>query len=504
MNKMNPIKSSIGSLATRILKKNDENESGKSSFKDSKDKPILTAHFKNLVDLVESDGKPAFLVKEDGVPRVLFKIELDGKPCFPPPKDQIPWLLPRADKVIEYFNVSKKLEPFEADISLFEDLITYHRGISELPDKEYYVLLASWVMHTYLMESFHYSPILLFFAVPERGKSRTGKGLIYVAYRGVHTETLNEANLFRWSENHRASLFLDVRDLWNKAEKRGADDILLSRMERGCKVSRVLWPEKGAFRDTKHYDVFGPTIIATNEAIHPILDTRCISITMSDSVKNFERSVKPEEALTLKERLVEFRLRHLGEPLPKVPKPARGRLGDILKPIYQIIRLANSNREKEFISLVKQIDEKRRLEKYQSIEAQIIYSLLELEFRVMKGFLPLKDITEKVNLDKPERYHISPKRIGKTLRALGFEWGWTHGGTTSIAYDPIKIDHLSIAYGLKFAPPSPVSPPSPASTTESNAELAKPDGQTGLGGLGEANYDTASDEEQDIEDSVDL
>ena len=483
---------SIGSIATRILKSNKENESSNRGRTDQpKDKPVYTAYFKNLVDLVESEGKQAFLIKEDGTSKVLFKIELDGKVYFPPPKDQIPWLLPRADKVVEYYSAIKELgSSIDADRILFEDLVSYHKSISELPSEDYYVLLAAWVMHTYLMEGFHYSPILLFFAVPERGKSRTGKGIIYVAYRGVHTETLNEANLFRWSENHRATLFLDVRDLWNKAEKRGADDILLSRIERGCKVSRVLWPEKGAFRDTKHYDVFDPTIISTNEAVHPILDTRCISIIMSDSVKIFESSVRPEDALSLKERLVEFRLRHLGVPLPIVPKPARGRLGDILKPIYQTIRVANPKREEEFLRLLKQIEEKRRLEKSQSLEAQIVEVLIELEFKVWNGFLPLKDITERVNKEKPERYHISPKRIGKTLRALGFDWGWTHRGTTAIDYDTVKINHLTKSYGLKFAPASPASPVCPAELANSTLDSAENTGVAGDAGLAGAKYNT--------------
>ncbi|MBI2118973.1 MAG: hypothetical protein HYT97_05030 [Elusimicrobia bacterium] len=497
---MNSIKSSIGSLATRILKKNEENESGKSSFKDSKDKPILTAHFKNLVDLVESEGKPAFLIKEDGVPRVLFKIELDGKPCFPPPKDQIPWLLPRADNVIEYFNISKAQEPAIVDHNLFEDLVTYHKGISELPSESYYVLLSAWVMHTYLMESFHYSPILLFFAVPERGKSRTGKGLIYVAYRGVHTETLNEANLFRWSENHKASLFLDVRNLWQKAERRGSDDILLSRIERGCKVSRVLWPERGAFRDSKHYDVFGPTVIATNEAVHPILDTRCISITMSDSVKNFEKSVKPEVALPLKERLVEFRLRHLGELQPKVPKPARGRLGDILKPIYQTIQMVCPSRKDEFINLVEQIEEGKKLEKSLSLEARLIQVIEELQYRVTNGFVSVTEITEKLNLGKPEMEWLTPHRISRKLKAIGFDWGLNANGTAAIAYNQIKLDRLKEHYGLNQTPVKPVTPVIREIKPEPMNDHAGFTGDTGFS----SNEGKELEDQEEIEDSVDL
>ncbi|MDP3763775.1 MAG: hypothetical protein Q8Q92_04005, partial [bacterium] len=272
---------------------------------------------------------------------------------------------------------------------------------------------------------------------------------------GIHTETLNEANLFRWSENHRASLFLDVRDLWQKAEKRGADDILLSRIEKGCKVSRVLWPEKGAFRDTANYDVFGPTIISTNEAISHILDTRCISITMADSAKRFENVVDPKDALPLKERLVEFRFRHMGEALPSVNKPANARLGDILKPLFQIITLVNPERESDFIFLVREIEEGRKLDKSQGLDAQLIQVVEQLEQRVISGFLSVMAVTELYNLDKTERQRLTPQRIGRKLKALGFDGGRTGEGSAAIGYDRAKIKRLMAAYGLPLTSETP-------------------------------------------------
>src|SRR4030067_2586284 len=116
--------------------------------------------------------------------------------------------------------------------------------------------------------------MILFYAVPERGKTRTGKAAIYIAYRGVHCVDLREANLFRFAQDLRATLFIDIMDLWKKAEKNGSEDILLLRCEKGAKATRVIYPEKGAFRDTVYDSVSGPTFIATNQPVHKILDTR--------------------------------------------------------------------------------------------------------------------------------------------------------------------------------------------------------------------------------------
>lgn len=141
-------------------------------------KGVYTAQFDGLVDLVEDNGAVAFLVKTDAQLQVCSQVERDGTLYLPPPKDQIPWVLPRGEEVLRHYQA-------DTDAVLYDDLLSYHKGISELPHEDDYDLLASWDIHTYLLEQFQYTPILWLFAVPERGKSRTGKGIIYVAYRGT-------------------------------------------------------------------------------------------------------------------------------------------------------------------------------------------------------------------------------------------------------------------------------------------------------------------------------
>src|SRR2546428_389200 len=82
-------------------------------------------------------------------------------------------------------------------------------------------------------------PHLYFDGPPEFGKTRTGKGIIYAARRGIHTETLREPNFIREARDRNATIFLDVMDLWQKAERRWCEDILLARCERGSQAMRV-------------------------------------------------------------------------------------------------------------------------------------------------------------------------------------------------------------------------------------------------------------------------
>jgi len=107
-------------------------------------------------------------------------------------------------------------------------------------------------------------------------------------------------------------------NIWKKAEKSGSEDILLHRYEKGAVVARVLYPEKGAFKDTIYYEIFGPTIIATNENIHKILETRAIPIKMPQARRQFENEVKPENSRELKERLIAFKAKHQNESLANI------------------------------------------------------------------------------------------------------------------------------------------------------------------------------------------
>lgn len=221
--------------------------------------------------------------------------------------------------------------------------MAWFTAASELPSPGYRLLETAWVFYTYLLEAATYSPEICFYAVPERGKTRTGKAMIYVARRGVHVESLRDAYLVRMAHNCQEALFFDCLDLWRKAERAGCEDILLGRFERGIKVPRVLYPERGAHRDTVYYDTFGPTVIATNVPVSKILDTRAVQVNMPQARNGiYEVDLAPEAALPLKERLTAWQALTLGKPVPDCQKFAPERLGDILKPLLQIVLLGGT------------------------------------------------------------------------------------------------------------------------------------------------------------------
>ncbi len=403
---------------------------------------VYSAQFDGLVDVVEYEGEPAFLVLTGNGLQIMTRAERDGQILLPPPKGQIQWLLPPADEALRHYAA-------DSDGQLWNDLVAYHRGVSELPSDAHYEFIATWVMHTYLLEGMHYSPQLCLFAVPERGKTRTGSAIVHVAYRGIHVESLREAYLLRFAAHCGGTVFFDVRALWRKAEREGSEDIVLCRFERGITVPRVIYPDRGPHQDTVYYPIFGPTIIGTNEPIHHILETRAVTITMPDATRSFEDDVTPEAGRTLRARLVAFRARHIGKPLPDVSKPTGGRLGDILRPLRQILRLVRSDRENAFLAFVADLRRERLQGKSETLEAALLRVIHELRDEPRDGLLPVRLVTEKLNEGRLDKDRVSDQKVGWRLRSLGFQKGQRQETGATIQWDGNKLTRTMVAYGLQ-------------------------------------------------------
>lgn len=428
----------------RGFQKEAEEESRKSA-----PKTIMNITFPGLIDVAELNGKPVFLLMNGDRVEALESVDRDGVRYIPPPKEQLPWMLPRADEVLRWYEGDR-------DEALYEDLLTYHKAISELPSEAHYDLIVAWDFHTHLPESLQYSPIMWLYAVPERGKSRTGKGIIYVARRGIHVESLREAYFLRMAQDLQATMFIDVMDLWKKAERSGSEDILLLRFERGPKVARVLYPDKGPHQDTVYYSVFGSTIIGTNENIHPILETRSLPLTLQQSKRSFDLEVTEELGRPFRERLTGFRARHMHVSLPKMDKPLKGRLGDISKPLLQFVRMVHPKREPVLRDLIQQLEHERHMQKSESFEGEVLLALDTLRHRVENGLLPVKEVTEFLNEGRIK--HVTPQKVGCTLKALGFAKKDTSQKTKAIVWDEDHLAREMVSYGLQNSPNSPKSP----------------------------------------------
>jgi len=410
------------------------------------------AHFDNLVDVVEDEGEIKFLVSEDDELKLKTEITIEGEVFYPPPREYLISclkLLPRASEVLKYYKSDNEFD-------LYNDLITYHKEVSELPNESYYDLLVLWDFHTYLLNKLNNSPIIWLYGVSERGKSRTGKGCLYVAYRGVHIETLREAHILRFSEHLKATLFFDVVDLWKKAQKNESQDIILNRFERGSTTPRVTDHTLGPFKDTTFYDPFGATIIGTNEEVESFLSSRSIRATMQQTDKSFDREVTPKAGLELKERLLGFKARFMHKDLPRAGKPFNSRLGDISRPLLRILLAVNPEKEESFIKFLKNLNNDTLMQKSETREGKIlavIDELIDNKGLSDGGIIRMSDITDHYNNKHHEgdtRYNLSPNSAGITTAKLGLRKGRDDKGAYFI-YIPDNFYPVCISYGIEIS-----------------------------------------------------
>ncbi|RII27755.1 MAG: hypothetical protein CXR31_05880 [Geobacter sp.] len=387
----------------------------------------LSAYFHGLIDVCErEDGHLVYLTIEDDLPMFEETTCRSSMEYVPPDKHHFPFTLPRMDKVTEYFD--------DDDANIYADVLTYLQRFSALDDLQWSVV-AHYIFLTYLHDHIHidYCPYILFYAVPERGKSRTGKSVSYLAFRGVHLIEMREANIFRYSQNLHGTLFFDLMDISKKAEKSGCDDILLLRAEKGAKCVRVIHPEKGAFEDTTYYEIYGPTIIASNEQLHKILETRCLPIIMPNRPGNYENP-RPELALELKERLTAWRAKALFTPLPDLHpiEGISGRLWDIAKPLFQVNNLVNPDGCELLQEAILTIAGERSESKKDSTEGHLVGIIKDLSAEkglegLQEWTLKTSDILQKFNGERPADKYVSAQWIGKKLKTLSLRHRTVNG-----------------------------------------------------------------------------
>jgi len=446
---------SIKELEKEMLEKGD---SPKKTEKNGKEPRIkYSANFEGLCDLVR-DGDEVRYLMDDGT--VKDSVIIEDQEYFPPKQENLDHLIPYLENVLKEASRHVKSDVTDTSdthqgcrscLNLYKDLVKYHRSISSLPFFYLYSLLALFDFHTYLIEKFNFSPIIYFFADRERGKTRTAKGLIYVARRGVMTETLREANLIRWGKDHRATILFDVKDFGKKLMRAQSEDLVYGRAERGVVASRVLFPERGAFQDTVRFEVFGPTIVTSNRMIDDIGMSRMIVIEMKPSDRIFYTEPVPGGSLALRERLTGMRLAHMNDKFVTCRKEETGRIEDMLIGYKSMIMTLFPKKLPVYYKIKKIIKEQKKESSLDSFEAGILQIVIDQAMAVEEGSLTLTfdHICSIYNEGKPEKFNLRPQSLSKALRGIGFISKRNNAGNKrGIFYDIELIKRLRKIYGL--------------------------------------------------------
>jgi len=303
---------------------------------------------------------------------------------------------------------------------LATEIDAFIKSYLEMPFDSDYLILSMWIFHTYLIENFNTTPILYFYGVKETGKSRAGEVLSELAFRAQRLTSLTEATLFRSVELFKPSLIIDEIKLIGKGGNQGLADLIKTTYKRGLKVSRINLNKYGEDQ-IEYYDTFTPLVICTTESIPDIIESRCILFIMQkNSNPQIERKIDMKWANDLRERLTVFRANYINRELPEAQYIARGRLNEIMFPLYQSLLITETERKSEFIDIVKRIQRNKDNEEGMGLEAEIVKAIDDECRENQKGQFLTQAISKRINELRSENESISDRAVNNRIRRLGF------------------------------------------------------------------------------------
>lgn len=419
------------------FKKYDERErTGKSvnSILKDRTKSIVP----DLIHLVGEDGRTKYLFCKSGQ-WLIEEYFIKGDKRYSP-KQNLP---------IKILNPNILKRSFSLDIArLATEIDAFIKSYLEMPLDSDYLILAMWVFHTYLIEKFNTTPILYFYGVKETGKSRAGEVLSELAFRAQRLTSLTEATLFRSVEMFKPTLIIDEIKLMGKGGNQGLADLMKTTYKRGLKVSRINLNKSGEDQ-IEYFDTFTPLVICTTESIPDIIESRCILFTMQkNSNPQIEKMIDEKWANDLRERLTVFRANYITKELPEAQYIARGRLNEIMFPLYQSLLIVGPERKNEFINIVKRIQKSKENEDGMSLDAEIVKAIDdECRENQNKQFLT-QVISKRLNEIRSENEQISDRAVSNRIKRLGFDKIRIKNGRMGFRINDERMGSLKTKYKI--------------------------------------------------------
>ncbi|HEY3420617.1 MAG TPA: hypothetical protein VGK23_08710 [Methanomassiliicoccales archaeon] len=198
----------------------------------------------------------------------------------------------------------------EDDPTLLDDLIAFIKGHVWIPDQRYYVVLASWVVDTWIHDYMETSPRLIFYATTRSGKTRALNTLRELSYHGLDLVSPTPAAMYRLIESLHPSLFIDEYQDLDKEIMPHIGVIFKSGFQEGGAVPRCDNDKDRS--DVGFYKVYSPLAIGLKNRL-PKEDevNRSITVRMLEKPPTAQvvRRIQKDAACLLRGRLLSLRFK---------------------------------------------------------------------------------------------------------------------------------------------------------------------------------------------------
>ena len=293
----------------------------------------------------QNTGQPSFFIRLGLTGQIVHQAEYEPQPGikFLPSDSKL------SGKVVHFADHPE-------DYGNITSLVTEVKAILQqylyIADAATYDLAAVYVIFTWVSDKSDAVPYLRALGRPVSGKSTFLSVVGSLCYRFALTAGVSSVpSIFRCLDEFNPTLSIDEMDLIDKDRRAAMFEILNMGYVPGLDVWRVEDTPDGK-RKVVFFKVFCPKIIASKFNFpDEALETRCLTILMSQKPKHIHLgrfpppNRPPVEVLALRNKLLDFRLRHLAEfhqALPQMPQfeDARisPRLSQVLAPLKWLVR----------------------------------------------------------------------------------------------------------------------------------------------------------------------
>ncbi|MEI8337906.1 MAG: hypothetical protein WCF92_02020 [bacterium] len=377
-----------------------------------------------------------------------------------------------------FIKFPSKVENFESNQELFREICDHIKKYFQFPE-DFLQIAASYVLLTWIYDSFTALPYLRYISSYGSGKSRGLEVIGSLCYKATFVGgAASPASIFRTVDQIRGTFIIDESDYKSSDMYDTIVKILNAGHAKGSPVLRMEPQGKDKGMVTRCFNVFGPKILASRTRYKDeALESRCITgrlLPLSGSQVKVPIHVGEEfemESEHLRNKLLLFRFRNI-----KSDKVSDETLKDLELPrvkqsflaLVSAADLVSKELVKEIIEYAKAYEKDLQLITAESsIEADVLVCLLELikEFSSSKekelGIgvkLVAQRYDDKYSFDVLERtdssvwyptnYHVSPKRIGGIIGGMGIRKRQGRGGFFIPPEEFEKVFVLAKRYGV--------------------------------------------------------
>jgi hypothetical protein len=323
-----------------------------------------------------------------------------------------------------------------------------HRYVDLAEDFE--EIAAHYVCLSWRFDSFGDLPYLRVLGDYGSGKSRFLRTVGSIVYRPIFASGASTVSpLFRILDSVKGTLVLDEGDFRFSDEKADIVKILNNGNSTGFPVLRTETTPSGEF-NPRAFEVFGPKILGTRrEFDDPALESRCITACLGGKPRpGIPLSLPPEfheEALSLRNALLTYRLRTQGAPAanPESLERLEPRIAQVFGSLLASVE--DSAARERLLGFAGEASTRLLHMRGDSVEADVIAAMLGLR-ESYPGAQSVKTIARELSLGE-NGAPLSPRAVGAVLRRLGFSPRKRQGNYVVTAEEIPKLAGLAKRYG---------------------------------------------------------